>query len=133
MDSFKRACYSVRIMNTDTYKQSLLEEKATLESELHGIGRINPENKDDWQPMPDDELDINDPDLNVRADAVEEFVTRIGVTAPLEERLAEVNDALERIEAGTYGTCRICEKEIEEDRLEANPAATTCKEHINSK
>lgn len=120
-------------MNTDTYKQSLLEEKATLESELHGIGRINPENKDDWQPMPDDELDINDPDLNVRADAVEEFVTRIGVTVPLEERLAEVNDALERIEAGTYGTCRICEKEIEEDRLEANPAATTCKEHINSK
>ncbi|NTV44337.1 MAG: conjugal transfer protein TraR [Candidatus Yonathbacteria bacterium] len=120
-------------MNTDTYKQSLIEEKTTLERELGGISRINPEKPEDWQPMPDDELDVNDPDLNVRADAVEEFVTRVGVTAPLEARLAEVTDALERIEAGTYGTCKVCGKEIEEDRLEANPAATTCKEHINVK
>jgi RNA polymerase-binding transcription factor DksA len=119
-------------MNTDTYTQLLIAEKEKLESELRGIGRINPENADDWQPMPDNELDINDPDLNVRADAIEEFVTRVGVTAPLETRLAEVNDALERIDAGTYGTCIVCGKEIEEDRLHANPAATTCKEHINS-
>jgi len=78
-------------------------------------------------------MDINDPDLNIRADAVEEFVTRVGVTAPLEARLAEVDAALLRIETGTYGTCMVCDKEIEEDRLEANPAATTCKEHIESK
>ncbi len=120
-------------MNTDTYKKILLEEKSTLETELGGISRINPEDPTDWEAVPDSELNVNDPDHNVRADAVEEYVTRVGVTAPLEERLNEVNSALERIETNTYGICKVCGNAIEEDRLEANPAASTCKEHINTK
>lgn len=33
--------------------------------------------------------------------------------------LAELNDAMKRIENGTYGVCMICGKDIEKERLEA--------------
>jgi RNA polymerase-binding protein DksA len=40
--------------------------------------------------------------------------------------LAAIDAALERIEAGTYGTCQTCGKPIGDDRLEAIPYATQC-------
>jgi len=43
-----------------------------------------------------------------------------------ERMLAAIDAALARIDAGTYGRCERCGKEIEEDRLEAIPWATLC-------
>jgi RNA polymerase-binding transcription factor len=43
-----------------------------------------------------------------------------------ENVLSSINGALERIGAGTYGTCLNCGKPIAEDRLAAIPWATTC-------
>ena len=43
-----------------------------------------------------------------------------------EEILREIDDALARIEAGTYGTCVACGAEIPRERLEAVPYATLC-------
>jgi RNA polymerase-binding protein DksA len=43
-----------------------------------------------------------------------------------EQVLAEINTALERIEDGTYGTCKACGKEIVPERLEAYPWASLC-------
>ena len=40
--------------------------------------------------------------------------------------LHHLNEALERIENGTYGICRSCGKEISRARLEAVPNATQC-------
>jgi DnaK suppressor protein len=40
--------------------------------------------------------------------------------------LAEVDAALERWDAGTYGTCVRCGRPIAEARLLARPAASTC-------
>ena len=40
--------------------------------------------------------------------------------------LHHLNEALERIKDGTFGTCRICGKEISRARLEAVPHATMC-------
>ena len=40
--------------------------------------------------------------------------------------LAAIDAALERIEAGSYGTCQTCGKQIGDDRLEAIPYATQC-------
>lgn len=40
--------------------------------------------------------------------------------------LHHLNEALERIENGTYGICRSCGKEISKTRLEAVPNATQC-------
>jgi DnaK suppressor protein len=40
--------------------------------------------------------------------------------------LHHLNEALERIEAGTYGSCRTCGGPISKKRLEAVPNATQC-------
>ncbi|MEG9225404.1 TraR/DksA family transcriptional regulator [Aeromicrobium sp. Sec7.5] len=40
--------------------------------------------------------------------------------------LAEIDAALERVAAGTYGICEECGEPIAEGRLEARPVARTC-------
>jgi len=40
--------------------------------------------------------------------------------------LREIDDALERIEQGTYGVCAVCGNEIPEERLAAVPYASLC-------
>ena len=40
--------------------------------------------------------------------------------------LKKIDDALARIESGTYGICEICEEEISVKRLEARPVTTMC-------
>jgi len=45
------------------------------------------------------------------------------------ELLRKIDEALERIENGTYGICEICGKEIEKERLKAIPWTTLCIEH----
>ncbi len=41
-------------------------------------------------------------------------------------RLRQIEDALRRIEEGTYGYCKVCGEPIEEGRLLAKPFATMC-------
>lgn len=42
------------------------------------------------------------------------------------EQIAEIDAALSRLEAGTYGTCESCGAPIAEARLSARPAARLC-------
>ena len=44
----------------------------------------------------------------------------------LQERLRDIDQALERLQAGTYGQCQRCGKAIASERLEARPFATLC-------
>ncbi|RLD11559.1 TraR/DksA family transcriptional regulator [candidate division KSB1 bacterium] len=43
-----------------------------------------------------------------------------------EKYLKQLNDALQRIENGTFGICRVCGKEISFKRLKAVPTTTIC-------
>ena len=43
-----------------------------------------------------------------------------------EQLLADINDALARIERGTYGRCENCHRKISKERLEAVPYARYC-------
>lgn len=117
-------------MNTETYKEKLLAEKNTLETELAAVGQKNPDNPKDWEPTAGDVGEIS-ADPNDRADQVEEYEERAAIERPLEDRLNSVNEALSRINDGTFGYCTVGGEQhlIEEGRLDANPAATTCIEH----
>ena len=117
-------------IDLNKFKNLLLAEKTKLEEELSSIGRRNPENPIDWEALPSD-AQTDSADLNDFADNIEDFETNTAILKQLETQLMDVESALTKIEDGSYGICEISGKEIEIDRLEANPAARTCKAHMN--
>ncbi|MEK7208234.1 MAG: TraR/DksA C4-type zinc finger protein [Patescibacteria group bacterium] len=116
-------------MDTRISTEKLLAEKDELEKELATVGRRNPANPADWEPVPAD-TDTAPSDRDEVAEKLETFEENIAIVRQLEARLEEVKTALGRIEHGTYGHCVACRGEIEPERLLANPAAATCKEHM---
>ena len=50
----------------------------------------------------------------------------IGLSHKVRRQLVEVNEALARIGAGTYGVCEDCREKIDEERLRALPRARRC-------
>ena len=103
-------------------KQNLLNKKKDLEEQLKTFAEKKGES--DWQ--------TKYPEMNEspedKVDEVEEYENLIPVEHSLEESLKDVNEALERIERGTYGKCENCgcECDIPEERLIALPEAKTC-------
>ncbi len=55
-----------------------------------------------------------------------ELEKRLALEKQIKENLAEVEHALRKFEAGTYGLCDICGKPIAPERLEALPKASLC-------
>jgi DnaK suppressor protein len=97
------------------YKNALIEEKESLEEEIEDL---------------EEDLDFGD-DVDSgdeETDETEEYSNFVDVKRNLDNRLEDIKKAIERIENGIYGICEDCEKEIEEEVLEANPASTLCKE-----
>lgn len=117
-------------IDTQHFKERLESEAKRIEKELASVGKKNPGVKGDWVPTPD-EMNVMKADKNELADTMEEFETRAAIEVELENRLLSTHEALKEIEAGTYGICKICGKEIEPERLEANPSAKTCKAHLD--
>lgn len=115
-------------MKTEHFRKKLEAEKARLEEELKSVGRRNPAVPGDWEPIPS-EVGM-EPDIIDQADVVMSREGNAAILADLEARYDTTLEALERIEKGTYGKCEVCGKRIEEKRLEADPAATTCIEHL---
>jgi RNA polymerase-binding transcription factor DksA len=115
-------------MDTTHFRELLTQEKSTLEAELATVGRKNPSNPADWEPVPSETGQEADP--NDQADLMENYGENTAILNDLEIRYNEVNAALARIENGTYGVCTVGGEEIEADRLEADPAASTCKAHL---
>lgn len=119
-------------MKTEEFKKRLLDEKTRLEQELGGVGRRNPANPSDWEPVPP-------ADITTEADPVDaaeystNFDTNASIVADLETRYNEVLGAIARLEDGSYGVCSVGGEKIETARLEADPAARTCVKHVNEK
>ncbi len=116
-------------MDTNKFKDTLTSEQTLLEGELKNIAHFNDETNQ-WEATPDTDL-MNMSDDNDAADRFEDFEERTSMLKTLQARLTDVKDALTKIENGTYGICEVSGEPIEADRLEANPAARTCKDHMN--
>ncbi|NQV93265.1 TraR/DksA C4-type zinc finger protein [Candidatus Kaiserbacteria bacterium] len=103
----------------------------TLHGEMQKIARVNPDSeKEDWEAKGPD-LNVLQADQNQRADVQREYELNNTLLKDIETRYNGVKEALVRIEDGTYGVCSVGGEQIELDRLEANPAATTCKAHLS--
>ena len=102
-------------------KTQLLGEQKRLKEELGRFAKPtdNPENF---------ETRYNEigPDREENASEVEEYSDNIALETNLEGQLRDVDDALERMEKGTYGVCENCNEPIDAERLKAYPSAKTC-------
>jgi RNA polymerase-binding transcription factor DksA len=128
VDKFKIVTYTIH-MDTTHFKTILSAKKDELESRLKTVGRQNPTNTGDWEAV-EPENGRDRADETEVALGIEEFETNTAIVHQLEIELRAVTNALEKISSGTFGTCEVCGKEIEHDRLEAEPYAPTCEEHM---
>lgn len=117
------------MVNIDAMKARLEDELARIEGELATVGRKNPDNPADWQPVPPAQDDAATESDEI-ADKIEDFEQNTAILKQLEIQHTGIKMALERIANGTYGKCEISGEDIEEDRLDANPSARTCKAHM---
>ncbi|MDP2838330.1 MAG: TraR/DksA C4-type zinc finger protein [Candidatus Moranbacteria bacterium] len=101
-------------------KDLLLAEKGRLEQELSRFATAT-DTTGNYKTRIEDMG--TDPDEN--ASEVEEYVDNLGLEQALETQLKDVNDALTKMEQGTYGLCEKTGKEISVERLEAYPGART--------
>ncbi len=117
-------------MDKKKIKEKLEGERDQLLEELRDMGKLNSETGE-WEATPE-EMNSRESDQNDMADRFEDFEARSSMIKVLEPRLNNILRALKRLNKGNFGTCEVCGREIEAARLEANPAAKTCKKHLES-
>ena len=111
-----------RKLDLDTYKKMLLEKQAEiadnvkrLEGESSGRDRLSRE--------------VAKQDFEGGGDAALQEMTRSQTAAMignLRDMLISIDEALAKIEDGTYGVCEVCSENIPKKRMEALPEATMC-------
>ena len=102
-------------------KERLKKFKKIFEAQRNGLLFNDRVVRDDFSVCDDD-----------RFDEVDQATTDIEQSMRMRLRnretlyLKKVNEALKRIEEGTFGECEECGEDIEIRRLEARPTATLC-------
>jgi DnaK suppressor protein len=108
-------------LDTDGYRTRLLEERRRIE---HALGYLHDENPGSIEDETEDEAADNHIGDTATATVDRE------VDYTLEENsnglLAAIDEALGRIDNGTFGTCARCGNAIADERLEAMPSAMKC-------
>jgi len=112
-------------------KKDLIIRKEQIEKELASFAKKDDFIKDNYRSEFPDFGDKEDEN----AEEIATYTDNLSVEFSLEKTLRDINKALERIEAGTYGKCAYCGQEIAEERLMARPtsnACVDCKEKLTS-
>lgn len=109
-------------------KNKLLNTRQELNDALKTFAAKDPQLKGDWDTKYPNFRGKQDPnvDLEEEASEVEAYMTRLPIEHSYELRVQAINNALDRIEKGTYGLCVKCGKQIPSKRLEAYPEADKC-------
>jgi RNA polymerase-binding transcription factor DksA len=89
-------------------------EVATLESDLNGLFEASRSSNAD---------DEHDPEGSTIAF---ERAQLTAVLAAARQRVADLSEAVRRLDAGGYGVCESCGAAIPAERLAARPSARTC-------
>ncbi len=114
---------SVKADELDQYRRLLLRKRALLSGNMNSLEsqalkKSRQDASGDLSNMPIHMADIG-------SDNFEQEFT-LGLIENEEELLDAIDDALERIEDGTFGKCESCDKLIPKDRLKAVPHANLC-------
>lgn len=99
--------------------QRLKEEKKQLEKRLEQLRARG-------QPLSERREGSPFGKREEEADEAFELEKRLALEKKLRDTLAEIEHALQKYEAGTYGVCDSCGQPIEPARLEALPQANLC-------
>jgi DnaK suppressor protein len=111
-------------IDVDQFRERLLAERERVASALDRMLEDNTESLEEATG----ELNSSSADNHLADTATETFDRELesGLEEASERLLAEIDAALERIEQGTYGSCEVCGKPIDPERLEAVPWTTLC-------
>jgi RNA polymerase-binding protein DksA len=104
-------------LNSERYRELLLEERGKVTDAIAYLQAENPGSMDEEIPetgMADTATVTLDREVDY---SLEENAAHV---------LREIDDALKRLDDGTFGTCRRCGKPIGEERLDAMPYVTLC-------
>ena len=117
------------MIETTEFKRQLEADLTRITTDLGTIASHD-EVTDNWEAVPDTD-NQDEADINVEADATEEWNERRATVSALETEYRDIKRALAKIVSGTYGHCEICQAEIATTRLEFKPTARTCQDHLN--
>jgi DnaK suppressor protein len=102
----------------DRLRERLETERGEVRRQLDDLGA-----RRDAEGIEDPELDEGFADAG---QAAAERANLLTLVRSLRDTLRDVEQALGRMEAGTYGLCERCGQPIGDERLEALPAARLC-------
>ena len=100
-------------------RKELEQDRAQTVADLRSLG-ADPESE---QVDPIEGIDDNFADSAAATTERGEIFAQIGQSR---ERLAAIDAALAKMDAGTYGQCEVCGNQITEARLEARPLSVRC-------
>lgn len=96
-------------------KERLLRQREEIFGRLHGL-------ENGWQAL-------SEPDIEIEEEAQKAQLTELFNRLDLQEQqqIEEIDQALARLAAATYGVCEICGKAISLERLQLLPATRCCR------
>jgi len=110
-------------LDTDRLRQALLEERQRV---VDAISYLHEENSGSLEDETSEIVSNSDNHLAETASATVDREIDYTLEENSEHVLSEIDEALARIEAGNFGTCRTCGQPIGEERLAALPYTTQC-------
>jgi RNA polymerase-binding protein DksA len=110
-------------VDTGRFRTALLEERDRVRAAIEYLHQENPGSLED-----ETEEVLGGVDNHLAEAATGTLDREIDYTLEenSEQVLKQIEEALGRIDEGTFGTCARCGREIPEERLEARPWATLC-------
>jgi RNA polymerase-binding transcription factor DksA len=110
-------------IDTSEYRTRLLEERERLVQAVDFLEREHPGSIADELG---DIVTAGDDNLGDTAGATYERELDLGLEESAQQTLIAIDDALRKIEEGSYGTCEVCGQQISPGRLAAIPWARLC-------
>ena len=110
-------------VDVDRFRTTLMDERARVEQ---AIAYLHQETPGTLEDETEEIFGTNDNHLGDAASGTLDREIDYSLEENSEQVLAQIDEALKRIDDGTFGVCSNCGQQIAEERLEARPWATLC-------